>query len=161
MCSNHPPVNMTASPSVHWFILARREVSVRFSQSLQIYFQLVTYCAALSVFCICFLVFIVFFLYVSADLLPSEKVFCPVKLWTVTCCISQLVSVAPHEAQKQRSLKKFTVFKVFHELLSRCSEPLFKVMMMLHDNSSVIHDEPRYGAAVTPSFFSFSINSFF
>lgn len=158
MCSNHPPVNMTASPSVHWFILARREVSVRFSQSLQICFQLVTYCAALLMFCICFLVFIVFFLCVSADLLPIRKSLLSSEtldshvLYQPACVCGSI---------RGSETKKFTVFKVFHELLSRCSEPLFKVMMMLHDNSSVIHDEPRYGAAVTPSFFSFSINSFF
>lgn len=145
MCSNHPPVNMTASPSVHWFILARREVSVRFSQSLQICFQLVTYCAALLMFCICFLVFIVFFLCVSADLLPSEKVFCPVKLWTVTCCISQLVSVAPYEAQKQRNLQYSKCFtSCCHVALNLCSKSWWCYMITAQSFMTSLATAPQW-----------------
>lgn len=119
---------MTASASVHRLILARCRGSFSqfFSESLQSYLQLVTYCAALSVFCICFLVFIIFFLCVSADLLPiresllssetldSHMLYQPVSpLWLHT---------------RLRNKDPWTNLQYSKCLLSRCSETLLKAL---------------------------------
>lgn len=159
ICSNHPPVNI-------WLRLPRfidssslvvGEVSVRqfFSQSLQSYFQLVTYCAALSVFCICFLVF----LCVSADLLPIRESLLSrwnsgqshavsASLWLHCGSIRGSETKILEEIYSIQSVS-WVVVTLLWTFVKSSLRSDFKVMMMLHDNSSVIHDEPCYGAAVT------------
>lgn len=161
MCSNHPPVNI-------WLRLPRfidssslvvGEVSVRqfFSQSLQSYLQLVTTALPSQCFVFAFW-FSSPFSYASQPIcFPSEKVFCPVKLWTVTCCISQCLHCGSIRGSETKILEQiysiqsvsWVVVTLLWTFVKSSLRSDFKVMMMLHDNSSVIRDEPRYGAAVT------------
>lgn len=120
---------MTASASVHWFILARCRGSFSPSVFLTVTSKLSSashYCAALSVFCICFLVFIVFFLCVSADLLPIRKSLLSSETLDSHMLYQPVSPLWLHT--RLRNKDPWTNLQYSKCLLSRCSEPLLKAL---------------------------------
>lgn len=149
---------MTASASVHRLILARCRGSFSPSVFLTVTSKLSSVShllrCPLSVLYLLFGFHRLFLMCLSRSASHQRKSSVQWNSGQSHAVSASVSTVAPYEAQKQRSLNKFTVFKVFvvtmlWNFVKSSLRSDFKVMMMLHDNSSVIRDEPRYGAAVT------------